>query len=246
MAAVFGRPSVARFLAHQVPALGHGFRVGLLPGPYVTTITSAAARPMRLGLPSYVISLPCPQSYSYCREAERTSPVLSNRELRFEGKSAFLGESPVVLFTCPRLYSTAGFKISRTSRTGIGTMPVPRRCFSGYSVIVSGSDLQALLDRYPDYVVKRYESGGFATNTECDGIYRQALTRVGKGKSWRPSTLYTYRPDGITPGPIFPSQSLTSSSRMPGSGDARPTMTGMKGSPVHVVIDEGTAHCSTG
>jgi len=109
------------------------------------------------------------------------------------------------------------------------------------------ADLQALSDRHPEYVVKRYESGGFATNAECDGIYRQALDRLAKGRGWRGSTSYSYRPDGMSTGSIFPAQaSMPNPSRIPVPEDPGSFMAGMKGNPVHVVVDEGNPilyHC---
>jgi len=92
--------------------------------------------------------------------------------------------------------------------------------------------------------VKRYESGGFATNTECDGIYRQALDRLAKGRGWRGSPSYSYRPDGMSTGSIFPAQaSMANPSRIPVPEDPRSFMAGMKGNPVHVVVDEGNPLC---
>lgn len=98
------------------------------------------------------------------------------------------------------------------------------------------------MEKHPEYVVKRYEAGGFATNVECDGIYRQALERLAKGKGWRGPTSYSYRPDGMSTGSIFPTQSnMANSGRIPVPEEAGSFMAGMKGNPVHVVLDEGDA-----
>jgi hypothetical protein len=96
------------------------------------------------------------------------------------------------------------------------------------------------VDKHPEYVVKRYESGGFATNAACDGIYHQAMERLSKGSGRSASTSYSYRPDGMSTGSIFPTQSnMTQPGRAP--EDGRSFMAGVKGNPVHVVLDEGIA-----
>jgi Yme1-like, N-terminal len=98
---------------------------------------------------------------------------------------------------------------------------------------------QGLLDKYPEYVVKRYESGSVATNPACDRIYRLALERLGR-HSYSPQS---FRNDAITlpqkASTSFPyhiSDSHAGQTRQTGSG---PLLTGVKGNPVHVVLDEG-------
>jgi len=95
-----------------------------------------------------------------------------------------------------------------------------------------------LLDKYPEYVIKRYESGSIATNADCDVIYRLALEKVGKEPARQEYKL----------GREFSSRGnmplTVSSSEQPrftvGSQEnPRQVSAGMKGNPVHVVIDEG-------
>jgi Yme1-like, N-terminal len=95
------------------------------------------------------------------------------------------------------------------------------------------------LERHPDYVVKRYESGGVATNAECDAIYRQALERLGESTR-RASSSYHFRSDNLSPATVPVSQPRIDASRyaVPDDSVRRPT-TGMKGNPVHVIVDEG-------
>jgi hypothetical protein len=98
------------------------------------------------------------------------------------------------------------------------------------------------VDKHPDYVVKRYESGGFATNAACDGIYHQAMERLSRGNGRSAPTSYSFRPDGMSTGSIFPSQSsMTQPGRAAVPEDGRSFMAGVKGNPVHVVVDEGIA-----
>ena len=105
------------------------------------------------------------------------------------------------------------------------------------------TDCQVLVDKHPEYVVKRYESGGFATNAACDGIYRQALDRLSKGSGRSAPTSYSYRPDGMSTGSIFPAQSsMTQLGRAAVSEDGRSFIAGGKGNPVHVIVDEGICY----
>ena len=99
---------------------------------------------------------------------------------------------------------------------------------------------KALLDKHPDYVVKRYESGGVATNAECDSIYTQALDKLAR----RPASSYRYRSDSRIPdNPTAPSRPNVDVQRLSMSQDnARQVFAGMKGNPVHVVVDEGTVY----
>jgi hypothetical protein len=103
-----------------------------------------------------------------------------------------------------------------------------------------------LLDKYPEYVIKRYESGSVATNADCDAIYRLALDKVGK---------ITARQDykmGRDPSLRSTSQStlyIPEHNQVPiaSQENAKQVFTGMKGNPVHVVVDEGpvpTTHFS--
>jgi hypothetical protein len=94
------------------------------------------------------------------------------------------------------------------------------------------------LDKHPDYVIKRYESGGVATNAECDAIYAQALQRLmdnntggasnssyrraETGRSSLPTSMARLSPEPLRSGP------------------------GMKGNPVHVVVDEGNSDLDNG
>jgi hypothetical protein len=89
--------------------------------------------------------------------------------------------------------------------------------------------VQALLEKHPDYVVKRYESGNVATNAECDAIYRQALEKLGENTRRAPNS-YTFRPDNPSSTTFPISQSHIDTPR---------PITGMKGNPVHVIVDEG-------
>jgi hypothetical protein len=87
--------------------------------------------------------------------------------------------------------------------------------------------------------VKRYESGGVATNAECDTIYRRALERTGNGDL--PPSAYRYPTNGSRPADsISTTASRLEMSRHNHLDSARQANTGMKGNPVHVVVDEGT------
>lgn len=96
---------------------------------------------------------------------------------------------------------------------------------------------KALLDKHPDYVVKRYESGGVATNAECDSIYAQALEKLAR----RSTSSYRYRSDSsISESPVAPPRPTVDVPRLAISQDnGRQVFAGMKGNPVHVVVDEG-------
>jgi hypothetical protein len=109
-------------------------------------------------------------------------------------------------------------------------VPIP----SGKALILR----KALLDKYPDYVVKRYESGGVATNAECDAIYRQALEKIGDSpRSMSSSSRFRDTP---LPPPLPRTQPRLDLPRYPSPQEtARQPFTGMKGNPVHVVVDEG-------
>jgi hypothetical protein len=102
---------------------------------------------------------------------------------------------------------------------------------------IKGLIYKALLDKHPEYVVKRYESGGVATNTECDSIYTQALEKIAR----RSSSSYRKSPDSsISNGPIAASRANVDVQRLSKSQDnARQIFAGMKGNPVHVIVDEG-------
>jgi hypothetical protein len=86
------------------------------------------------------------------------------------------------------------------------------------------------LDKHPDYVVKRYESGGVATNSECDAIYAQALQRLENNAGGAPNSSYR-RAETVRSSPP------TTAMRLP--PEALRSGPGMKGNPVHVVLDEG-------
>jgi hypothetical protein len=83
-------------------------------------------------------------------------------------------------------------------------------------------------------VIRRYESGGVATNAECDAIYGQALERLG-GSSDR-ATVHSYRNHDSIPA----TQSRIELPRQANSSESVRGFAGMKGNPVHVVVDEGT------
>jgi hypothetical protein len=97
---------------------------------------------------------------------------------------------------------------------------------------------QALLEKHPDYVVKRYESGGVATNAECDAIYGQALEKLAR----RSPNAYRYRTENsLSHASAATTHANTDVPRLAMNQDvARHAFTGMKGNPVHVVVDEGT------
>lgn len=88
-------------------------------------------------------------------------------------------------------------------------------------------------------MVKRYESGSVATNAECDTIYRQALDRIGESAQRAPSS-YHVRSDNLRPAAVPVSQPRIDASRyaVPDDASRRP-IPGMKGNPVHVVVDQG-------
>ena len=97
---------------------------------------------------------------------------------------------------------------------------------------------QALSDKHPEYVVKRYESGSVATNAECDAIYAQALEKISRRS---PSAYRSQVDNSISHSPLSQARTSSGVPRSPISQDnARPVFAGMKGNPVHVVVDEGT------
>lgn len=90
------------------------------------------------------------------------------------------------------------------------------------------------MDKHPDYVVKRYENGGVATNAECDAIYAQALEKISR----RSPSVYRYRPENNMSSAS--AATAHAAADVPMSQDvARNALAGMKGNPVHVVVDEG-------
>jgi hypothetical protein len=100
-----------------------------------------------------------------------------------------------------------------------------RPLFFGYVLIsFKVNILKALLDKYPEYVVKRYESHRFAINVECYAIYHQALERLRRVV---PQSSHSLPPPSPPPPP--PPAMSENQSGFPGG----------KGNPVHVVVDEG-------
>ena len=87
------------------------------------------------------------------------------------------------------------------------------------------------MDKHPDYVVKRYESGGVATNSECDAIYAQALQRLIENNTGGASNSSYPRAETV--------RSSLPTSMMRLSPEPLRSGPGMKGNPVHVVLDEG-------
>lgn len=93
------------------------------------------------------------------------------------------------------------------------------------------------MDKHPDYVIKRYESGGVATNAECDAIYMEALRRVEGKVGGISSPSHRSSPATSTSSTIVQSTPLQYSRE-----SNRSSNTGMKGNPVHVVLDEGDSY----
>ena len=95
------------------------------------------------------------------------------------------------------------------------------------------------MEKHPDYVVKRYESGNVATNAECDAIYREALERIDSPR--RTPGPYQLRADNMLSSKVpLPRSNLDASHyTVSDNGPRRQPLTGMKGNPVHVVVDEG-------
>jgi hypothetical protein len=81
--------------------------------------------------------------------------------------------------------------------------------------------------------VKRYESGGVATNSECDAIYAQALHRLENNAGGASNSSYR-RAETVRSSPP------TTVVRLP--PEAIRSGPGMKGNPVHVVLDEGKSN----
>jgi len=99
--------------------------------------------------------------------------------------------------------------------------------------------MQALLEKHPEFVVKRYESGAVATNAECDMIYRQALERL-RGREPLTASSYSFRADEALPTLSGSASPRPDISRLAAPQDPeRQIFAGMKGNPVHVVVDEG-------
>lgn len=79
-----------------------------------------------------------------------------------------------------------------------------------------------------------------ATNAECDAIYAQALEKLGR----RSPSAYGYRADNSIPhSSVSAAQGNAEVPRLAVPQDiARRAFAGMKGNPVHVVVDEGLFH----
>ena len=142
------------------------------------------------------------------------------------------------------LFVTIDFRIWKMQRIETETMRILNRFLCRYPHPKgAASSWKALLDKYPDYVVKRYESGGVATNAECDAIYRQALEKLGDN-SRSVSGPHRFRDTPLPPLPR--TQPRVDVPRYPTSPEtARQPFTGMKGNPVHVVVDEGLKNSLT-
>jgi len=90
------------------------------------------------------------------------------------------------------------------------------------------------LKDHPDYVAKRYEMGRVAFNDDCHAIYRQARQRLGKDAPGLMASSYAGGQQIASPASAaFPSRMSSS------SGNPTDIVAGVKGNPLHVVVDEG-------
>jgi len=90
------------------------------------------------------------------------------------------------------------------------------------------------LENHPDFVVKRYEQGSSATNDACEAIYQEALRRVGRNIPRPMDSSYGGDPEITLPATASLLARMSSSSR-----NSRDIAAGVKGNPLHVVVDEG-------